>query len=216
MIYIAPRIMTTDFLKVIFFKKLSKYTDNVTLINNTFDDLLNDYTGEKRHYHALSHITNLLTLLEDNKFRIHDEETIFFAIWFHDVIYNTWKNDNEERSADYADEVLRQTEMPPSQIQKIKYFINATKTHTADDDNDLALFLDFDLSILGAEEDIYAVYKRQIREEFSSFPNFIYNRGRKKALRGILEKPYIYHSDAFRRTFENQARENIQRELDVL
>jgi predicted metal-dependent HD superfamily phosphohydrolase len=213
MIYIAPRIMTTDFLKVIFFKKLSKYTDNSTLINNTFDDLLNDYTGVKRHYHALTHITNLLTLLEDNKFRIHDEETVYFAIWFHDVIYNTWKNDNEERSADYADEVLRQTAMPPSQIEKIKDFINATKTHTAESDNDLELFLDFDLSILGAENGIYDVYKRQIREEFSSFPNFIYNRGRKKALRGILEKPYIYHSDIFRSTFENQARENIQREL---
>ena len=39
MIFTAPRMMKTDYLKVIFFKRLSKYTDNVALINNTFHTL---------------------------------------------------------------------------------------------------------------------------------------------------------------------------------
>lgn len=215
-IFTAQRIMKTDYLKIIFFKRLSKYTDNTTLINNTFSDLLNDYRGEKRHYHDLSHITNLLYLLEDHKFRLRDEDAVFFAIWFHDVIYNTWSNNNEEKSADFAHEVLRQTHMPLSKIETIVHYIHATKTHTADGDTDLELFLDFDLSILGSENAIYEVYARQIREEFHAYPNFIYNRGRRKALRSFLEKRYIYHSDEFRRHYEAKARENIQRELDTL
>ncbi|MDZ7880313.1 MAG: hypothetical protein U5L45_21735 [Saprospiraceae bacterium] len=209
-------MVKTDYLKIIFFKRLSKYTDNTTFINHTFTDLLNDYTSEKRHYHDLSHINNLLTLLEENKFRVLDEDTLFFAIWFHDAIYNTWKDNNEAKSADYADEVLRQTDMHPSRMKKIVKYINATKTHTADGDHDLELFLDFDLSILGAESSIYDVYTRQIRVEFSMYPNFIYNRGRRKAMRQLIERPYIYQTDEFRRRLEAQARENIQRELDTL
>ncbi len=216
MIFTPPRIMKTDYLKVIFFKRLSKYTDNHTLINNTFDDLLNDYSGEKRHYHDLSHIFNLLTLFEDNKFRITDEDVVFFAIWFHDAIYNTWKTNNEEKSADFAHEILRQTDMSPDRINKVVALINATKTHTSDGDNDLDLFLDFDLSILGSEDNIYDVYTRQIREEFSIYPNFVYKNGRKKALRTLLEKAYIFKTDEFRRQFEAKARENMQRELDTL
>jgi predicted metal-dependent HD superfamily phosphohydrolase len=216
MIFTAPRIMKTDYLKVIFFKRLSKYTDNHALINNTFDDLLNDYTGEKRHYHDLSHIFNLLTLFEDNKFRVTDEDVVFFAIWFHDAIYNTWKTNNEEKSAEFAHEVLRQTTLSPERIERVVTYINATKTHTSTGDNDLELFLDFDLSILGSEDAIYDVYTRQIREEFSVYPTFVYKTGRKKAMRNMLERPHIFKTDEFRRRFEAKARENIQRELDTL
>jgi predicted metal-dependent HD superfamily phosphohydrolase len=216
MIFTTPRIMKTDYLKIIFFKRLSKYTDNAALVNNTFTDLLNDYTAAQRHYHDLAHINHLLNLLEDHKFRISDEDALFFAIWFHDAIYNTWKTNNEEKSADFAAEILYQTDMPPSRVAKIIHYINATKTHTADGDGDLEFFLDFDLSILGAEEAIYDFYARQIREEFSSYPNFIYNRGRRRALRTLLEKGYIYHTNEFRWQFEAQARANIQRELDTL
>jgi predicted metal-dependent HD superfamily phosphohydrolase len=216
MIFTAPRIMKTDYLKVIFFKRLSKYTDNHSLINHTFDDLLNDYTGEKRHYHDLSHIFNLLTLFEDNKFRITDEDVVFFAIWFHDAIYNTWKTNNEEKSAEFAHEILRQTNMSPDRIERVVSYINATKTHTASGDNDLDLFLDFDLSILGSDEAIYDVYTRQIREEFSVYPTFVYKTGRRKAMRSMLERGSIFKTDEFRRRFEAKARENIQRELDTL
>ncbi len=216
MIFTASRSMKTDYPKVIFFKRLSKYTDNKTLIDNAFDDLLNDYFAPQRHYHDFAHITNLLNLLEDNKFRIRDEDVVFFSIWFHDVIYDTWKTNNEEKSADFAYEILRQTSMSPDRIDKVVEYINATKTHTANGDTDLELFLDFDLSILGAEDSIYDFYARQIRQEFHSYPNFIYNRGRKKALRGLLEKRYIYHSDEFRRQSEAKARGNMQRELDTL
>jgi predicted metal-dependent HD superfamily phosphohydrolase len=216
MVFTASRSIKTDFHKVIFFKKLNKYTANKALIDNTFDDLLNDYFAEQRHYHDFAHINHLLTLLDENKYQIQDEEVVYFSIWFHDVIYNPWKTNNEEKSADFADEVLRQTSMSPQRIEKVVAYINATKTHTSNGDSDLAWFLDFDLSILGAEDGIYDVYTRQIREEYSAFPNFIYNRGRKKALRGLLEKDFLYHTADFREKYEAKARQNIQRELDSL
>ena len=209
-------MMKTDYLKIIFFKRLSKYTDNKKLINDTFADLLNDYTGEKRHYHDLTHVVDLLNLLEANKFLIGDDDVIFFAIWFHDAIYNTWKTNNEEKSAEMAQNVLSKTSMPPSRIEKVVNYIMATKTHVSNNDNDLNFFLDFDLSILGADEVIYEVYTRQIREEYNSFISFNYSRGRKKMLKSLLEREFIYNTPVFREKLEAKARENMEKELTIL
>jgi predicted metal-dependent HD superfamily phosphohydrolase len=214
--FVFRRSMKTDYLKIIFFKKLSKYTQNHKLIQSTFDDLIANYTSEKRHYHDLSHVVNLLNLLEDYKFKVNDEDVLFFAIWFHDGIYDTWKTTNEEKSADWAREILSQTNMTTTQVEKVVNYILATKTHAPNGDFDLRLFLDFDLSILGADEAIYDHYTRQIWEEYHLVPNFVYNRGRRKVLRDFLERPTIFQSDDFRLRLEAQARQNIQRELERL
>jgi predicted metal-dependent HD superfamily phosphohydrolase len=210
------RDMRTDYLKIIFFKKLSKYTQNQQLINGTFDDLVANYTSEKRHYHDLSHIVNMLNLMEDYKFRINDEDAVFFAIWFHDGIYDTWKSTNEEKSALWAKEILSQTAMPTARIERIQQYIMATKTHETNGDSDLNFFLDFDLSILGADEAIYQHYTRQICEEYHLVPNFMYNRGRRRVLKSFLERPYIFQTEDFRARLERQARQNIQQELESL
>ena len=208
--------MKKDYLKIIFYKKLSKYSDNTAFINDTFDELMRHYSSDYRQYHGLSHIIKLLRLLEEFKFHIRDEDVVFYAIWFHDAIYSTWRDDNEEKSAFWAKQVLKETSMPPESIEKVVQYIQATRTHESKNDTDLNFFLDFDLSILGSDDIIYDVYTRQIREEFSLMPTFMYKRGRRKVLNGLLQRPHIYHSPVFQQMMEAKARENMQRELKNL
>ena len=208
--------MKKDYLKIIFYKKLSKYSDKTAFINDTFDELIRHYSSDNRQYHSLTHIIKLLRLFEEHKFNIQDEDVVFFAIWFHDAVYSSWRDDNEEKSAFWASEVLKETAMPAHRIEKVFQFIMSTKTHVSNNDIDLNFFLDFDLSILGSDDTIYDVYARQIREEYSLMPTFLYKRGRRKVLTHLLARPYIYHTAIFQNTIEAKARENMQRELQKL
>ena len=208
--------MKKDYLRIIFYKKLSKYSDNTAFINNTFDELVRYYSSDSRQYHGLTHIIKLLRLFDEYKFNLQEEDVVFFAIWFHDAVYSTWRDDNEEKSAFWASEVLKETSIPLAQIEKVVQYIKATKTHESNNDMDLNFFLDFDLSILGADDTIYDVYTRQIREEFSLMPSFLYKRGRRKVLNALLDRPQIYQTSVFYNTMEAKARENLQRELNKL
>ena len=95
--------------------------------------------------------------------------------------------------------------------------ILATKTHTFDSSApDSKLFLDIDLSILGAPSHIYREYSRAIRREFGWVPRFLYRRGRREVLQGFLSRPSIFFTDEMRNRFESQARLNIKTEIEEL
>ena len=73
-------IMKNDYLRIIWYKKLSKYSDNTALINGTFDELLKNYNSGKRYYHDLTHVIDLLKLMEQVNFQMNDEEVLYFTI----------------------------------------------------------------------------------------------------------------------------------------
>jgi predicted metal-dependent HD superfamily phosphohydrolase len=208
--------MNTDYLKIIFFKKMLHYCDDKALLESTFKELLELYTADKRVYHDITHIISLLKRWEESKLNINDDDVVYLAIWFHDAIFDTWRSDNEEKSAEMAAEFLAKTSFPPDRIDKVVKYIIATKTHESTDENDLNYFLDIDLSILGSEETIYDIYTKQISDEYSFYPSFLYNRGRRKVLNSFLEKEFIYKTEEYRSKLEEQARVNIARELESL
>ena len=208
--------MKTDYLKIIFYKKLSPYCSDSALINAMFEELIELYSYKNRFYHDITHVTSLLKRWEETRTELNDEEVVYLAIWFHDAIFDTWKSNNEEKSAELAAEFLNKTNFPPSRIEKVVNYILATKTHESNGENDLNYFLDMDLSILGSEETIYEIYTQQISDEYSFYPTFLYNRGRRKVLNGFLDKEFIYKTKIYRAKFEEQARVNIQAELEKL
>lgn len=94
--------------------------------------------------------------------------------------------------------------------------ILATKLHEISQDNDTNYFIDADLAILGRGQYEYQKYTEQIREEYSIYPDFMYNNGRKKALQHFLQMDAIYKTDYFFEKYEKQARLNISNELETL
>lgn len=171
------------------------------------------YTSSSRHYHTLHHLDKFIQELLPYQDRFANWHTIVFAIAYHDIIYNTLKSNNEEKSAAYAKSRLFKTSFPEKEITHCTELILATKNHEAID-FETNLFTDADLSILGSEPEIYRQYAKQIRREYSYYPDMMYNPGRKKILNHFLNGDHIFKTDEFKARYEAQARVNLQWELE--
>jgi predicted metal-dependent HD superfamily phosphohydrolase len=73
-----------------------------------------------------------------------------------------------------------------------------------------------DLSILGAPEERFDEYERQIREEYAWVPRFLFRRTRCGILKGFLERPRIFNTPHFFAAREDAARANLQRSIRLL
>ena len=196
-----------------------KYTADVTLVNQLFGEIQSAYTADQRYYHDVSHIHSLLDLSDQYAKHMRNKKLIDFAIFYHDIIYNVSRLDNEERSAGIAKERLTQLLVPGAEIAVVVDHILASKQHVMEDptnQTDRAWFLDFDMSILGTEWDTYLQYSQNVRQEYRLYPDIIYNAGRETFLHSTLTRKFIFYTPEFRNQFEQQARENLQRELSLL
>ena len=161
---------------------VARYIIDEALAEKHWQEIVTHYSHKKRYYHTLTHLQNLLAELEAIKAQIADWDTVLFALYYHDIIYNATRKDNEEKSAELARERLRELQYPADKAERCVAHILATKSHTVSTDNDTNLFTDADLSILGTDADNYTAYAQQIRKEYGIYPDFMYYPGRKKVL----------------------------------
>ncbi|MEL6624570.1 MAG: hypothetical protein AAFQ92_03540 [Bacteroidota bacterium] len=179
--------------------------------------LNNHYQASQRHYHTLSHIGQMLQAWEALDQSWEDATALQYAIWFHDVIYTSYRKDNEKRSAETALRWAEALSVSSTWKAKVHQLILATQTHQlSSDDPDLPWMLDMDLMILGAEPEAYIAYTRAIRKEYRMYPDFLYRPGRAKVLDHFLQRPRIYYTDYFRDQLEAQARQNLADERKQL
>lgn len=203
-----------NFLKTRWLDLCLNLSNDEEVKKNVFNSLVTLYSEPHRAYHNLKHVHNLLGWAENCGEKIEDFQTLSFAIWFHDAIYDTRRNDNEEQSANLAVAKLRSLKVSDAQIAIVRQVILATKTHDLTDLNfDGRLFLDLDLSIFGADELAYQAYSRAIRREYDFVPELLYRNGRQQILQNFLKRDFIYSTEICQEKFELSARENIQREI---
>ncbi len=69
------------------------------------------YSEPQRAYHTLTHIAHMLGLVEQYQSRLCHHTNVALATWFHDVIYEPKRNDNEEASRDLWCEFAREIKM---------------------------------------------------------------------------------------------------------
>ena len=174
-----------------------------------------------RHYHGISHIEALLALACEYRQALADPEAVEAAIWFHDAVYDSRAKDNETQSAALAREKLS-GRVEAGRLERIVAMIEATATHQlpkfADPGaaRDTALFLDMDLSVLGAAPEVFAEYERAVRQEYAWVPEPTWVAGRGAVLKNFLARMSIFHTPEFRNRFEEQARINMGRSLAML
>lgn len=192
------------------------YTDNDRLKNELWTEIVENYTGRKRHYHTLKHLEHLLAQLTAIKDRIQQWDAVMFALYYHDIVYDALRSDNEEKSAGLAEKRMRQLTVPTDIIEQCNTHILATKTHIRSSNSDTDHFTDADLAILGQPWETYTQYYQGVRKEYSIYPDFLYNPGRKKVLTHFLSMECIFKTDHFRTLFETQAKQNLQQELELL
>jgi predicted metal-dependent HD superfamily phosphohydrolase len=170
------------------------------------DELVAAYTAPSRHYHNLTHIEDCLAALARvDGLSDAEREILNEAIWWHDVVYDATRADNEELSARLAEQHVR--------ADKVGRLIRLTRTHQVEPGDRLgALLISIDLSILGAEPSRYDAYAAAIRREFIHVPEADYRAGRARVLGQFAARPVIYPDASFAATYDRRARENLARE----
>jgi predicted metal-dependent HD superfamily phosphohydrolase len=198
-----------------FISSLKNYTSDNEQQLRMWNEIQKNYSKSDRHYHNLTHLNFMLAELIINKDKFENWDTVIFAIAYHDAVYNTLRSNNEERSADLAGKRLAEISFPERSITLCTQMILATKKHEPADP-ETNLFTDADLSILGSEPDAYRQYAKQIRREYSIYPDLVYNPGRKKVLMHFLGMSTIFKTKAFSEKYEQAAKTNLQAELNAL
>jgi predicted metal-dependent HD superfamily phosphohydrolase len=171
------------------------------------------YCEPHRHYHTLRHIEYCLDQLEDYWAHAVHLNEVRWALLFHDAIYDTRRNDNEARSADWASSVMTELQRPAEEIARVRALILATAHSSTSQTPDEALLLDIDLAILGADAATFDDYDRAIRSEYEWVPEDAYRAARSKVLQGFLARERIFQTAAYRKSHEAQARQNLERAL---
>lgn len=206
----------TSVLRQIFIELSGRYSGDQMLAEKLWEEIYMAYSEKGRHYHTLAHLANLLSELENVKSQVNDRDVVLFTLFYHDIVYRATGDKNEEKSAQLAQLRLTELSFPQEKITRCIGMILATKGHTVTGDNDTDYFTDADLSILGQTKNLYSEYARQVRKEYSVYPAFIYNQGRKKVLNHFLNMTRIYKTSYFFDHFELQARDNMKDELKTL
>jgi predicted metal-dependent HD superfamily phosphohydrolase len=210
--------MSTDILHKEWLLLAKKYCDDQALIACLWEKIAKKYAGKNRYYHNLGHIHSMLQQAKENREQIIDFDALLFAIWFHDIIYKVSKKNNEEKSAEFASSVLKTLSKEKIHFNTVAQLIISTKSHQIilKENNDNAFMLDFDLSILGQDWEIYKAYIQNIRKEYKLYPDFLYNPSRRKILENFLNRKTLFYTKKYQDIFEDKARVNLIREIKLL
>ena len=181
-------------------------------VNGVFEKMHSAYAADSRHYQNAMHIEDCLCKLDRFQAYAANPALIALALFYHDIVYDSRRADNEERSAVWAQEDLSAAALDTAAIQNIHDMIRATQTHQGAD-ADTQLLLDIDLSILGAEAEAFAAYDQAIQAEYAWVNAADYAAGRKKVLAHFLQRERIYLTPVIAAAYEQQARHNLSQAL---
>lgn len=178
-----------------------------------FAELKERYSEPHRAYHTLDHIRDCLSQFDLARHQAARPDEVEFALWLHDVIYDPHASDNEEKSAQWAVDMLHQGAVSAAVTARVAELIMVTRHITVPDDLDAQLVVDIDLSILGRAPNVFAAYEDQIRHEYNWVPEEVYRQERARILERFLARPAIYQTSFFRARYEVQARRNLKQSI---
>lgn len=181
-----------------------------------FKFILQNYQEPSREYHNLLHIKEALLDFEEIRTLLKNPLEIQMAIWYHDIIYDSTKSDNEERSGKIGLEKARKFGFSSIFGKRVHDLILVTKDHLLSENPDSKYFIDIDLGILGKNKFRFNEYERCIRKEYSQYPDEIYKKGRIKILKDFLGREPLYQTDYFRKKYEKNAKKNLQKRVEIL
>lgn len=202
------------------------FWNGIGLSNQTgclaYDELKKKYSEKQRHYHTFEHIQSCLNFFKSAENEIYNKNAVLLAIYFHDSIYNPLSKTNEEESADYMFELIEKYSLGSNNnrlneaLKLAKKMILDTKNHhpslekyTDKEKNDVLIFLDIDMSILGSSVEKFAQYEKNVRKEYSVVDDKTFYHHRGKFLSELLNIN-IFKTKLFSFYLEKKAKNNIE------
>jgi len=181
-----------------------------------YGDLIARYSEAHRKYHTVQHLDECFAKLDEALYLAEQTYEVELALWFHDAIYEVRSQDNEDQSASFAHAAADRAGLSGVVSERVHRLILATKHNVEPTSRDAALLLDIDLAILGAAPERFDEYERQVRDEYSWVPGFLFRRKRREILAAFLARPHLYQTDHFRKGYEVAARANLARSIESL
>ena len=177
-------------------------------------ELARRYAEPHRHYHDKRHLARCLEQLDLASDRIDHPDQVEMAVWFHDVVNDPGRRDNEQRSAEFFRQKAAGV-MDPGFLAAVVDLILIT-THTeCPDDLDQQFICDIDLASFGYPWECFLKDSDAVKAEFQG-PDEDYYPGKRSFLEAMLNRPRIFLTDFFNQRYEQQARDNIGRLLDLI
>jgi predicted metal-dependent HD superfamily phosphohydrolase len=178
-----------------------------------FRELVARYAEPHRKYHTARHLDECFEKFEELRAEALHPEEVEVALWFHDAIYDTRRQDNEAKSAEWAREAAQSANLPVAAGERIHKLILATRHDAVPHEHDEKVLVDVDLSIIGAAPERFDEYESQIREEYAWVPAIVFRSKRRAILKGLLARASIFNTPKFIEAYESRARENLERSV---
>lgn len=179
----------------------------------TYQQLVKAYAEPHRYYHTAAHINACLQQFDRVQGLAHAPAAVEIALWFHDAIYQTRSQNNEQESADWAVGCLHAAGVAEMDCAQVHHLIMATKEHGDVEDRDRALVVDIDLAILGQEAQTFAEFETNIRKEYHWVPAPEYCLRRSQILESFLQRSHVYQTDYFQERYDAIAKSNLQQAI---
>jgi predicted metal-dependent HD superfamily phosphohydrolase len=168
-----------------------------------------------RRYHDLAHLAAVLGLVGELVAAADDPDAVRLAAWYHDVVYDPRRDDNEEVSAERARAGLRGL-VPDDRAAEVERLVLVTAGHDpAPGDANGAVLCDADLAVLATPPEAYATYASAIRLEYGHLSDEDFTRGRTAVLEHLLALPALYRTEPAQ-PWTDPARANLTAELTLL
>ncbi|CAN5746147.1 hypothetical protein BH24ACT6_BH24ACT6_18880 [soil metagenome] len=183
------------------------------------DEVCSAHLEVGRVYHGLRHVTwvvrHVVTLC--GEVTANDIGAIVAAAFFHDIVYEPTRNDNEERSARVAAARLTDLGWPDDRVRTVARVVRVTQRHLpGDEDIDAMVLCDADLTVLGTSPEDYVAYTSGVRREYRHVDDDAWRTGRTHVLHAFLARDSIYQTTPAIDRWEARARANITSELVAL
>jgi predicted metal-dependent HD superfamily phosphohydrolase len=177
-------------------------------------ELLTRYAEPHRRYHSTVHLLVVLDMVDWLAGHAAAADVVRLAAWFHDAVHDPHRGDNEQRSAELAEQRLGGLGIAPHIVEEVARLVLLTASHTpGSEDRNGAVLCDADLAVLGSPPDQYAVYAAAVRAEYADLPEAVFRAGRVAVLQRLLALPVLFHTPPARQRLERQARQNLAAEL---
>ena len=169
-----------------------------------------------RRYHDLAHLAAVLGLVGELAGAATDPDAVRLAAWYHDVVYDPRRGDNEAVSAERARAGLRGL-VPTERVEEVARLVLLTAGHDpAPDDVNGAVLCDADLAVLAGPPEAYAAYASAVREEYGHLSDADFTAGRTAVLEHLLALPALYRLPAVAAGWTPRAKANLAAELALL
>ena len=178
--------------------------------------LVDAYNEPQRHYHTLAHIDHCLAIFDQCKSLATNPDALEIAVWFHDVIFEPGKRDNEARSAELYQELS--AGVHDNEFRNLVGRLIMATLHDGNslDDSDAGYMVDIDLSSFGLPWEDFLRDSQHLREENAQLSDAEYYRKQGDFQSCLLARPRFYVTDLFYQRYEQQARSNLTRYFEQL